>query len=88
MTLLVKEIVEDIRANPSSWTATNTLCGVMKGGIRVDGKGNTRLLSIINLYINGVWYIDLTGMDKFKLESAVLWWYKRCPLEHIMKRKE
>lgn len=88
MTKLVKEVVEDIRANPSSWTATNTLRGVMKGGIMVDNFGNTRMLSVIHLYINGENFRAMTGTDKFKLESVVMWWYKQCPLEHIMKRKE
>jgi len=84
MSVLVDEAIADIENNPETFfSASNTQFGGFENDIyRVYFGGNTKILSIINLDVNGV-NITLSWWDKYRLERASLWWWKNVPTENI-----
>jgi len=85
----VDDIVEDIRINPDTWNANSSRhCsrndGLKKDGLEITDYGNTKLLSVVSLYIDGV-RTETRFIDNWRLESAVLWWYKNASLEDITR---
>jgi len=83
MSKYVDEIIKDLKANPKSYLDYKG-CGVKNDNIIIDNYGNTRLLSVIWLYIN-LKPMPITYMDKWRLEVAVKNWYKNASLETIKK---
>ena len=81
----VKEIIESIRNNPEEWKPVKTeykFVGIKKDDIEVSGFGNTRPLSIIKVkFIERT--VPCSYIDCWKLESAVLWWYRRCDIKTV-----
>lgn len=84
MSKFVDEIVKDIRENPRKWRRYGER-GLMAGEVVIDGLGNTKALSICDVLINGRdSYVALTWFDKYRIESACLWWMRNASLE-LMK---
>jgi hypothetical protein len=87
MSKFVDEIVESINTDPRSWAPHHGMYsrrndGLKKGGLEIEGYGNSKLLSIIHLNVGGI-RTTLTYSDKRRLESAVSWWYETAPLSAI-----
>lgn len=80
MSVLVKEICEDIKKNPEKWKPNDIHNGIERDNVEIYGYGNTKLLSCIHIRVNGR-DTYASYMDKWNLESVVLWWYKNCNLE-------
>lgn len=83
MSKFIDEIVYSIRENSSEW-CDNDGCGVKKGNIEVSLYGNSAMLSIINVWINGK-TVPTTWLDRFKLEKAISFWYRNVPLSTISR---
>ena len=82
MTKVVRTIIKDIKDNPSTWKAEDRLRGIVKGNIVINGYGNTRVLSVVDLSI-GDGVLKLSYTESWKLEAVIAWWYKTCSAEHI-----
>lgn len=81
MSQFVKEIIKDLTENPKTFSDYNGY-GVSKGRTRVYGYGNTRLLSIIRVEMNGK-VIPTSYIDNWRLEVAIKNWYRTVPLSVI-----
>jgi hypothetical protein len=73
MSKYVDEILKDLKENPETFRDYKG-CGVQKNEIVVAFYGNTRVLSIISVYIKGN-DIPLSYMDKWRLEVSIKKWY-------------
>lgn len=87
MTPKVKEILKRIKNEPDSWTPIHNghrYNGIQLGNMIVDNTGNTKMLSVVHVTINDV-RIDLEYWECYRLESAVLNWYKKASLSQLTK---
>lgn len=82
MSKFVNEIIEDIKKNPATFVDYKGY-GVKKGDLIISGYGNSKALSIINVWICDK-TIPTTFMDKWRLESTIKWWYKNINLNHLI----
>lgn len=83
MSVVIDELVKDIRNNPSSYTPKmEAFHGLKKEGVEIKLCGNTCLLSICNVYINGEPF-PTTYIDRWKVEKAVSWWYRNMRAENF-----
>lgn len=53
------------------------------GSVAVVGFGNSRPLSVIEVLVDGL-HVETTYFDNWKLESAVLDWYRTQDLDQII----
>lgn len=58
--------------------------GIKSETITISGYGNTRPLSICDIYIDGV-KMQTTYIDCWKLESIVGWYYRNSKLKNLYK---
>lgn len=84
MSKYVDEIIESLKTNPTHWKDYKGE-GVEKGNIIVKGYGNTRILSVTNVYINDKW-MPTSYIDNWKLEVAIMNWYRTVKLETLLVR--
>ena len=87
MSKFVNEILESIKNTPKDWTVVKTngyFTGIENGSIVITEHGNSAILSIINVEINGV-RIPTTYIDLFRLEKAITKWCKTQPTEQLTK---
>ena len=85
MSVLGSEILEDIKNMPELWSKYYfgaSFYGVQKGDIVVSGYGNSAILSIIDIYIDGK-AVPSSYMDKFRLEKAIGKWLKNVTLKQL-----
>lgn len=92
MSRYVTEIVNDVRANPDSWEYEHDLDGIHKDGISLYGHGNTKLMSISKILAKDHDSFDyshptMSYMDCYRVESALLWWFKNCNLDQIKNKQ-
>lgn len=85
MSKFVDDIITDLKENPESFV-DNGGYGVTKGKIKTAFYGNSALLSLISVYINGK-EMPLVYKDKYKLELAIKRWYRNISLSHLTKQK-
>lgn len=83
---LVEQILKDVKENPETWEPQASYAKIWWNGIKKDnvvirGFGNTRVFSVIEVYINGVEIEGVSYLNRWRLEAAVLWWYSKVPLE-------
>lgn len=83
MSRYVDMLVKSIKEFPDKWLMGSSIGTLHCGGLRIGGIGNTKLLSCCCLYSEGVEVIT-TYTDRYKIEAAVLWWYKNCSLTNII----
>jgi len=87
MSKFVDEILDSIKTNPKDWTVVKTrgyFTGIEKDNIIISQHGNSAILSIINVEINGV-RIPTTYIDLFRLERAITKWCKTQSIEQLTK---
>lgn len=82
MSKYVDDILQDIKENPLAWS--KAMGGVKKDNILITGMGNTALLSIVDIHIDGQ-YVPASYYDLFKIERAINKWYRSVPLTHLSK---
>lgn len=82
MSKFVNEIIESIRNEPTSWKDYKA-CGVEKGNIIVYGFGNSKLLSICSVVLNGK-EMPTNYMDRWRLEKVIGEWYRNAKLETLL----
>lgn len=70
-----------MRDNPLSWYDVNG-SGIKSGSITILGHGNSKILSIIHVFIQEKDMLT-TWCDRYRLEKAISEWYKNIPLEHL-----
>ena len=75
----VRELIELIHGSPELFRA-NKMDGFESEMFSITLSGNTRVLSIIRLKIDGKNF-PLTYSDSWALEVAALWWFKNAPLK-------
>jgi hypothetical protein len=85
MSKFVDEIIQDLKNNPKTFFDCRGV-GVKKENIAVIGYGNTRVLSIIDVLVNGE-SIPTSYMDKWRLEVAIKNWYRNADLSTLSKTK-
>jgi hypothetical protein len=78
MSTFVNEIIKDLKENPQTFKDYNGY-GVQKDNVIVYNYGNTRVLSIVRVSVNGK-DIPTSYMDKWRLEVVIKNWYKTVPL--------
>jgi hypothetical protein len=81
MSNYVKEILKDLKNNPETFQDYNGQ-GVQKKRLVLAGFGNTAILSIVSIFINGK-SIPTSYLDRFKIEIAIRNWYRTVPLNVI-----
>lgn len=82
MSVFVDEIIKDLKENPTTFKDYYGE-GVQKDNVKISGYGNTRLLSITNININGK-DIPTTYTDNWNLEAAIKNWYKTVSLNVLL----
>lgn len=88
MSQYVNEIVLSIKNDPEAWTPARDhyrLDGIKNNSISVTGFGNTKPFSIIHVLVDGL-EVETTYVDRWRLEGAVVNWYKTQNLESILKK--
>lgn len=81
MSKFIDEIIADIKTNPDLWQ-DNEGWGVKKDNIEIWGYGNTCVLSIVSVRINGK-DMPTDYVGRFKLERTISNWYKTVSLKTI-----
>ena len=81
MSKYIDEIIKDIKANPETYKDYAGR-GLEKGNISISGFGNTKLLSIIHVYIKSK-DMPTSYIDLWRLETVIKWWYRNCNLDII-----
>lgn len=81
MSSYINEIVNDIKVNPTQWKHYKGR-GLQKDNIIISGFGNSKLLSICMVEINGT-QMPTTYIDCWKLEAIVGEWYRTVNLKTI-----
>lgn len=84
MSVFVDQIVASIRQYPVKWKLNNR--GLACGPLVVSGVGNTKLLSVAHVRIDGR-DMPLTYVDKWRVEAAVLWWHENVSLVHLLDKQ-
>jgi len=84
MSKIADELLTDIKSNPDSWRNYKGY-GIQKDSIIICGYGNSALLSIIDIEINGNDIPALEYMDKYRLEKAITNWYRIVGLKTLSK---
>lgn len=82
MSKYVDEILKDLNDNPTSFKDYHGQ-GVEKGNIIISQYGNTRVLSVINVHINGK-SMPTSYIDLWRLEVAIKKWYRTVSLKVLM----
>lgn len=82
MSKYIDEIIKDIKTNPSTYKDFEGY-GIEKAGIRISQFGNTRMLSIINVEINGK-KMPTSYIDLWRLETAIKWRYRTIDLKVLI----
>ena len=82
MSKFVDQIIKGISDNPLTFRDYNGE-GVIRNQIKISRYGNTAILSIIKVEINGK-TMPTTYIDKFRLEGAIRKWYKNIPLSVLL----
>ena len=86
----VKDVIADIKDNPSKWCPVHDayvgFTGIARDSVEIIGYGNTRLLSIVYLRVHGQ-ALSLSYLDKWAIESAVKAWCKKAPIEKMAEIK-
>lgn len=82
MSKYVNEILKDLKDNPETFKC-NYGQGVKKDNVKISGYGNTRMLSVIDVHINGK-SIPTSYIDLWRLEVAVQRWYRAISLKGLM----
>lgn len=90
MKVIVRDIIKDIKDNPNQWNplksgGENYYTGIQKGDIEISGMGNTKLLSVIRIHIDGSMLLEVAYFDNWRLEAAVLKWYKQAKINQLTK---
>jgi len=80
----VRELVSFIKSYPDLFKA-NSADGFESSRFKISQVGNTRLLSIVRLEIDGKKF-PLSSRDKWALEVVALWWFKNVPLNGYVER--
>ena len=75
----IQELINFIYESPALFKA-NKFYGFESDRFRICFTGNTRVLSIVTLDIDGKDF-PLTYSDKWALEVASLWWFSNVPAE-------
>ena len=83
MSKFIEEIIKDLKDNPETWRDVKGGC-IEKDEILISCFGNTRVLSVISVFINGQ-DIPTSYIDRWRLEVAVNNWYKTIPLDVLKK---
>ena len=78
MSKFVNEIIKDLKENPQTFKDYHGY-GVQKDNVIVYNYGNTRVLSVISVSVNGK-DIPTSYIDNWRLEVAIKNWYKTVPL--------
>ena len=86
MSKYISQLIEDIKTNPNSWRDYDGR-GIKKDNIIIHGYGNTRLLSVIEVVINGN-EIPISYIDRWKLEVTIKDWYKNINLSILLSKEE
>lgn len=82
MSKYVDEILKDLNDNPTSFKDYYGQ-GVEKGNIIISKYGNTMLLSVIDVRINGK-SIPTSYIDLWRLEVSIKKWYRTVSLKVLM----
>lgn len=85
MSKYISQLIEDIKANPNSWSDYGGQ-GIKKDNIIIKGYGNSKFISVIHVVINGN-EIPTSYIDLWKLEVVIKKWYKNIDLS-ILTSKE
>ncbi len=83
MSRYVDMLVKSIKDHPSNWFVGDYAGHLVCGEVEIGGIGNTKLLSVCYISCKGV-DVVMTYTDRYKIEGAVLWWYKNCSLLDIV----
>jgi len=78
----VKQILDSIYNEPEEWKPYVGIHGwdsIKLDKVIVRDSGITKVYSVIDLLIDNRSMI-LNGLDKYRLEKAVIWWYSRVNL--------
>jgi len=86
MSKIVDEIIRDIRENPESWlpvkqekyVSGEKWCGIEKEKAEVRITTNYSM-HLFDLIIGGAEF-PYSIFDQGKVDRAVKWWYKNCPV--------
>lgn len=82
MSEFVNEILENIKNEPTTWRDYDAY-GVQKGNIKIYGFGNSKLLSICSVKINGK-EMPVTYMDRWRMEKIIDEWYRTVKLKTLL----
>lgn len=82
MSKYVDEILKDLKDNPETFKDYEGQ-GVEKGNIIICLYGNTRVVSIIDVYINGK-NMPTSYIDLWRLETAIKYWYRNISLSILI----
>lgn len=74
----VRQLISFIHSSPDVFRA-NDRYGFESQKFKITFTGNTRVLSIVHLKMDGK-DSPLSYRDKWALEAAALWWFKHVPL--------
>lgn len=83
MSKFIDEIIDDIKSNPLEWRDYRGN-GIRKDEIIICGFGNSPLLSVIDVNINGK-NIPTSYLDLWRLEVTIKNWYRTIPLKTILE---
>lgn len=82
MSKFANQILQDIKTNPNNWYKIPH--GISNGSIKIDCIGNTKLLSILDISVNGK-DIPTTWLDRYRIEGVFYWWCENVDLNHLSK---
>lgn len=84
----VKDIISLIKSVPELWEPYSysniheSWDSIKYQGIRLENYGNSRLFSVLRLYIHNK-EVALSPAAQWKMESIVMWWFENCPLSKM-----
>jgi|JI9StandDraft_2_1071091.scaffolds.fasta_scaffold215312_3 hypothetical protein len=81
MSKYIDEIIDSLKHRPNEWRCRENH-ELYKGKIEITGHGNSIMLSIIDVKINGIDFLT-TWRDRAKLERAVSKWYTQFDLTTV-----
>ena len=90
MSKMVQQVINDIKEHPEEWKPYindwGVHYGISCGKVLIDEWGNGRVLSNIEIAVNGS-TVPISHSDKWKLEVAVTKWYNGVDLRVLIGGK-
>jgi hypothetical protein len=81
MSKYVDEIILSLEQRPNEWRSREGH-ELYREGIQITGHGNSTMLSIIDVWLNGIHQIT-TWKDRYRLERAVSKWFRVFDLKIV-----